>query len=182
LWARICMKCHTEVTSFWSTEFVRECVLYNIHSNSTDNSVKLICSYNTYRQISTNPLLNDEGNNNQVKSIPFPPFWNKVPPRSNTSWLLSQLFPWPLSKPFPLFQLPPVSLSSSSFFGLPLWLWPWISQFKTCLSTVEESFLSVKPIHFHLRSLIFAATRFSFTRLHGSSFEITPGQRILNFS
>jgi hypothetical protein len=44
---------------------------------------------------------------------------------------------------------------------------------------VEESFLSVRPIHFNFRSLISAATRISSARLRSSSFEITLGQRIL---
>lgn len=91
--------------------------VYNIQSNSTENSVKLIFRYNFYRQISTDPLLHDGGNNNQFKSIPFLPFRNKCPPRSNTSGLCSQMLPWPLFKSFPLFQLPPVPLPSSSFSG-----------------------------------------------------------------
>lgn len=65
------------------------------------------------------------------------------------------------------------------FFGLPLLLCPWGFQFKTCFSMVEESFLIVRPIHFHFRSLIYAATRISCARLHSSSFEMMPGQRIL---
>jgi hypothetical protein len=153
--------------------------MYNIHSNSTENSVNLIFSDNIYKKVSTDLLLNDDNNNNQVKSFPFTPFRNKVPTRNNTSGLCSQLLPWPLYSSFPLFQLHPVPLSSSSFFGLPLLLCPCVFQFITCLSLVEESFLSARPIHFHFRSLISAATRFSCARLHSSSFEITPGQRIL---
>ena len=144
--------------------------MYNIHSNSTENSVKLIYSYNFYRQISTDPRLNDDGNNNQVKSIPFPIFRKKGPPRSNTSRLSSQLLLWPFSKSFPLFQLSPVSLPSSSFSVFLFYVILGDSNSKLAFFMVEESFLSVRPIHFHFRSLISAATRFSCTRLHSSSF------------
>jgi len=57
-----------------------------------------------------------------TKPIPFFPFRNKVPTRSNTSGLCSQLLPWPLSRSFPLFQLPPVPLSSSSFLVFHFYL------------------------------------------------------------
>ena len=61
----------------------------------------------------------------QVKSSrPFPvkPRRNMGHPRSNVSRLCFQLSLWPLSISFPLFQLPPMSFSSSSFSALVLCL------------------------------------------------------------
>jgi hypothetical protein len=77
---------------------------------------------------------------------------------------------------FLLYHTPPALFWSSTI------LCPWVFQFKTYLSVVEESFRSLRQIHFHFRSLISAATHFSCTRLHSTSLEIRPGQRILKVS
>lgn len=105
-----------------------------------------------------------------IKSIPFTLLWSVELTRSYVSILCFQLLPWPLSKPFPLFQIPSLLLFSSSFsstfsFSIP----------KACVCVAKESFLSVYLIHFHFWSLICTATGFPCASLH-SVFK--PGHRV----
>ena len=89
-----------------------------------------------------------------IKSIPFTLLWSIELTRSNVSILCFQLLPWPISKPFPLFQILSLLFSSSFYstlsFGVP----------KACFCMAKELFLSVHLVHFHFCSLICTATGF----------------------
>ena len=92
------------------------------------------------------------------------------PLRSNNNWLCLQLLPWPFSKPFPLFQIPPVSFSLSVFvLCVVLWGFSWkmvslwqrnpISMYvwSTSISTVRFELPLVSLVHastvLHLRNV-----------------------------
>lgn len=104
-----------------------------------------------------------------IKSIPFTLLWNKQLTRNIVSILCFQLLPWPLSKPFPLFQIPSLLFSSSFSSTLS------ISVPKACFCMAKESFLSVHLIHFHVWGLICTATGFPCASLHSV---YNPGYRV----
>ena len=63
--------------------------------------------------------------------------------------------------------------------GLHLLRFPWEFLLKACFCVSVESFLTLRLIHFHFRSLICTATGFSCARLHSSSFDVKFLQQLL---
>lgn len=88
------------------------------------------------------------------------------------------LSPSPLSKSFPVFQLPLLIILLRPVLGLSLLHCPWGFPFETIFSLAEVFFLSLCPIHYHFFSLTWIATDFSCAHLHVSSFEVTSYQKI----
>jgi len=90
--------------------------------------------------------------------------------------LCLQLLPLPLSKSFPLFELPPLSLSFRFF--LTVLCCSWGFQLADCFCMAGGSFVSVCSIHFYFCSLICTGTGFSYACIYSSVFEIPLGHKI----
>jgi hypothetical protein len=74
--------------------------------------------------------------------------------------------PSPISKSFPLFQLPLLIILLQPPLGLPLLHCPWEFQLETSVFMEGEFFLSLCPAHFHFCSLTWIAVDFSCAHLH----------------
>lgn len=111
---------------------------------------------------------------NAGKSFPFILLRSIGSPRSNASGLWFQLVPWPLSKSFTIFHLPPPLLyySSSSVFLLLCCPWGFQLTVYFLLGGIF-SLIAICPIHFHFSSLIWTAIGYSCACLLNSLFEVT---------
>ena len=103
--------------------------------------------------------------------------WIIIPPQSNTSGLCFYPPTGALSKSFPLFQLPPVSFSSSSFMVFIFYVVFGGSCSKR-VSLWHKNPFSVCLFHFPFCSLICIANGFFCPCLHCSSFAIMLNKEV----